>query len=117
MARKKLRPQTEQDRRLCPVRVAEIMRLKVHQVARRMRAAGVTDTLTPAKAKAWRANPERAPEWLTELLAERAARLPSGSTVSARSSSSTSTAWSFFSRRSNSGYSPGHSVSVTRTPS
>lgn len=39
-----------------------------------MREAGVTEPLTPRKAKAWKAGPSAAPEWFMSLLAEKASR-------------------------------------------
>jgi hypothetical protein len=74
VGRKKLSPQKQADRALCPVQVACIVQMKVPEVAAAMRAAGCTEGLTPAQAAAWRRDPAAAPEWFTALLAEQAAR-------------------------------------------
>lgn len=50
------------------------MQMKVHEIARWMCEAGVTESLTPQNAKAWKADPSAAPVWFTSLLAEKAAR-------------------------------------------
>lgn len=58
------------DRALCPVDVANILRLKVWVVARAMRRAGVSDPLTPAQARAWRTMRQEPPAWLASLMAD-----------------------------------------------
>jgi hypothetical protein len=74
MPKKPLSPQKRADRALCPVVVASGIGMKVQEVAKAMRAAGVTESLTLKQARAWRDNPHDAPQWYTALLAERAAR-------------------------------------------
>ncbi|MGW5669968.1 hypothetical protein [Micromonospora sp. NPDC003776] len=71
---KKVSPQKKADRALCPVQVANMMRLKVHEVAAVMRAAGVIEQLTPQHAREWMKDPVAAPRWFVGLLAESAAR-------------------------------------------
>jgi len=61
------------DRELCPIRVANILRLRVSEVARAMRNAGVDTQLSPKKAKGWRSGAEAIPEWLSALYADRMA--------------------------------------------
>ncbi|MBV6702941.1 hypothetical protein [Kitasatospora aureofaciens] len=70
-------PQKKADRALCPVVTAMTVQLRVHEVARAMRAAGVTEMLQPTTAKKWKTNPADAPDWFVALLAERAARTAS----------------------------------------
>jgi hypothetical protein len=72
--KKKLSPQKKADRALCPVGTANVMQMKVGEIAHRMRGAGVTQPLTPQNAKEWKADPSSAPEWLPSLLAEKASR-------------------------------------------
>ncbi|MER5389199.1 hypothetical protein [Saccharopolyspora sp. NPDC002686] len=74
MAKSKPNPQQKADRALCPVPVSNVLQLKVHEVARAMRAAGATQQLTVGQAKTWKASPETAPEWFVALLAERTCR-------------------------------------------
>lgn len=74
MPKRQLSPQKRADRVLCPVVVASGMGMKVREVAQAMRAAGVVEGLTLKQTRAWRDNPQDAPEWYTALLAERAAR-------------------------------------------
>lgn len=71
---KKISPQKKADRALCPVQVANIMQLKVHEVAAAMRAADVIEQLTPQHAREWMKDPAGAPQWFIGLLAESAAR-------------------------------------------
>ncbi|WP_141715166.1 hypothetical protein [Micromonospora rhizosphaerae] len=71
---KKISPQKKADRALCPVQVANIMQLKVHEVAAAMRAADVIEQLTPQHAREWMKVPAGAPQWFIGLLAESAAR-------------------------------------------
>ncbi|MGI5239362.1 hypothetical protein [Dactylosporangium sp. CA-139066] len=40
--------------------------MKVHEIARWMRGAGVTATLAPQQATAWTVDPRNAPEWQAE---------------------------------------------------
>jgi hypothetical protein len=70
--KKPLSLQKTADRALCPVPTANVMQMKVHEIARWMRGAGVTETLTPQQATAWKVDPRNAPEWFTGLLAENA---------------------------------------------
>ena len=74
MPKKSLSPRKTADGALCPVLTANVMHMKVHEIARWMRCAGVTQTLTAQKAKAWKVDPRNAPEWFTGLLAEKASR-------------------------------------------
>lgn len=73
--RKRARAQRQKaDRALVPVTVSQRLGLSVADVARAMRAAGVTGPLTEGQAKAWANDPETAPEWLLGLLGDRMAR-------------------------------------------
>lgn len=74
MSKKRLSPQKEADRALCPVSTASVMQMKVHEIARWMREAGVAGPLTPQNAKAWKADARAAPDWFISLLAEKASR-------------------------------------------
>jgi hypothetical protein len=74
MPKRELSSQKKADRALCSVSTANVMKMKIHEVAGRMRAAGVTEPLTPHNAKAWKADPSGAPDWFVALLAEQAAR-------------------------------------------
>ncbi|MGW2081568.1 hypothetical protein ACWCOW_32380 [Streptomyces sp. NPDC001939] len=74
VAKRKLTVEKQADRALCPVQVSQLLGLKVHEVARAMRAHGVTQPLQTAQARQWRQNPGSAPDWLTALLT-RAAQL------------------------------------------
>ncbi|WP_326709957.1 hypothetical protein OG758_11880 [Streptomyces sp. NBC_01474] len=78
VAKRKLTAEKQADRALCPVQVSHLLGLKVHEVARAMRAHGITQALQTAQARQWRQNPGSAPAWLTTLLTEvtvRAAQL------------------------------------------
>jgi hypothetical protein len=80
MGKRRLTAQKQADRALCPVHVSNLLGLKVRDVARAMRAHGVTQPLEPGQARRWRQDPGRAPDWLTALFAEvavRAARMRS----------------------------------------
>ncbi|MFD0578137.1 hypothetical protein [Dactylosporangium darangshiense] len=72
MPKKPLSLQKTADRALCPVPTANVMHMKVHEIARWMRGAGVTEALTPQQATAWKVDPRNAPERFTGLLAEHA---------------------------------------------
>ena len=72
MPKKKLSPQKKANRDLCPVQTANVMQMKVQEIARWMCEAGVTEPLTPRNAKAWKADPSAAPAWFMSLLAEKA---------------------------------------------
>lgn len=73
--RKQARAQRRKaDRALVPVTVSRRLGLPVADVARAMRAAGVTGPLSEHQAKAWANDPETAPEWLLGLLSDRMAR-------------------------------------------
>jgi hypothetical protein len=65
------------DRRLCPPAVAELLGLRYGQVAAAMRAAAVSEPLSKPLVQGWLAGASCArgmPAWLSELLAEAAAK-------------------------------------------
>ncbi|MER5757386.1 hypothetical protein [Streptomyces sp. NPDC002088] len=74
MGKRRLTAQKQADRALCPVDVSNLLGLKVHDVARTMRAHGVTQPLEAAQARQWRQDPRSAPDWLAALFAETAVR-------------------------------------------
>ncbi|MFD0033388.1 hypothetical protein ACFVJK_35075 [Streptomyces sp. NPDC127172] len=68
-------PQQKQaDRALCPVHVSNVLGLKVQDVARTMRANGVTQPLATDRVRKWREDPGSTPDWLAALLTEKAVR-------------------------------------------
>lgn len=66
--------QRKLDRALVPVEVAQRIGIGVRPLARAMRSAGVTTKLTVKQARGWLAHPETAPEWFSEVVAQRLAR-------------------------------------------
>ena len=62
------------DRALATVVVAQRLGIPVADLAGAMRAAGIRQQLTEARAKDWIADPETVPEWFTTLPGERLAR-------------------------------------------
>jgi len=63
-----------QDRGLVPAAAAQRVGIRIADLARARRAAGVHQQLAEAEATGWICDPETAPEWFTTLLGERLAR-------------------------------------------
>ena len=66
--------QRKQDRVLVPAGVAGRAGMTVADLAKAMRAAGVTAPLTRSGVDRWKADPDTAPEWFTTLVGEKLAR-------------------------------------------
>lgn len=64
--------QRRADRALCPVSVSQILALKVHDVAEKMRSYGVSTPLTVKDAKKWKRMESTPPDWFLELQVEQA---------------------------------------------
>ena len=69
-ARKKRR---EQDRALAPPHISQRLEIPITDLARAMRAAGITAPPTTAEAELWAKNHDEAPAWLNDLRGERLA--------------------------------------------
>jgi hypothetical protein len=66
--------QGKADRAFCPIPVAQIFQMRVHQVAAAMRSAGVTGQVTVKQARAWKSLAEEPPGWMLALMAQTATR-------------------------------------------
>lgn len=72
--RKAKSEQRKQDRALVPVGIAGRAGMTVADLAKAMRAAGVTAPLTRGEVERWTTDPDTAPEWYTALIGEKIAR-------------------------------------------
>lgn len=64
----------KRNRALAPVIVSVILRVKVIELANKMREHGITTKLTDVEARKWINDPSTAPYWLMEIWGERLAR-------------------------------------------
>lgn len=62
------------DRLLVPTEVSARLGLRVAELARAMRTAGVTTPLTPAQVASWQRDPDSVPDWLAALRGDQLAR-------------------------------------------